>query len=73
MVLQLKAHVGVDRKTGLVHTVKTTAANVHDVTAMSDLLTDEETYIYGYSGYLGADKRENAVEKISLRRKFNTK
>ena len=56
-----KAHVGVDSKTGLVHTVKTTAANVHDVTVTPDLLTGEESYIYGDSGYLGADKRENAI------------
>ena len=32
-----KAHIGVDRESGLVHHVKTTAANEHDVTAVSDL------------------------------------
>ncbi|MDE5600659.1 MAG: transposase, partial [Oscillospiraceae bacterium] len=49
-----KAHIGVDSKTGLVHTVKVTAANVHDVTVMPDLLTREEMYVYGDSGYIGA-------------------
>lgn len=56
-----KAHIGVDKDTGLVHTVKATAANVHDVTMMAELLTGEEETIYGDSGYLGADKREDAV------------
>ena len=40
-----KAHIGVDSKSGLVHTVKVTAANVHDVTVASDLLTGEEEVI----------------------------
>ncbi len=56
-----KAHVGVDRDTGLVHTLKVTAANVHDVTMMAELVTGEEDTVYGDSGYLGAEKREGAV------------
>ena len=50
-----------DKDTGLVHTLKATAANVHDVTMMAELLTGEETAVYGDSGYLGAEKRKNAV------------
>lgn len=56
-----KAHVGVDGDTGLVHTLKVTAANVHDVTMMAELVTGEEDVVYGDSGYLGAEKREGAV------------
>ncbi len=56
-----KAHIGVDRDSGLVHTVKTTAANVHDVTVTSELLTGEEKTVNGDSGYLGADKRPEAI------------
>lgn len=56
-----KAHVGVDRDTGLAHTVKVTAANFHDVTMMAKLVTGEEDAVYGDSGYLGAEKREGAV------------
>ena len=56
-----KAHVGVDRDTGLVHTLKVTAANVHDVTMMAELVTGEEDTVYGDSGYLGAEKRKGAV------------
>lgn len=56
-----KAHIGVDKDSGLVHTVKGTSANVHDVTMVPELLTGEETVVYGDSGYLGAEKREDAV------------
>lgn len=56
-----KAHIGVDKETGLVHTVKSTAANVHDVAMTSQLLHGEEKEVYGDSGYLGADKREDAI------------
>ncbi len=56
-----KAHIGVDKDSGLVHTVKVTSANVHDVTMVPELLTGEETVVYGDSGYLGAEKREDAL------------
>ena len=56
-----KAHVGVDKDSGLVHTVEATPANVHDVTQTSSLLTGEEEVVYGDSGYLGAGKREDAI------------
>ena len=56
-----KAHIGVDKDSGLIHTLKVTAANVHDVTMTSKLLTGEETVVYGDSGYLGAEKREDAI------------
>jgi len=47
--------------TGLAHHVEVTGANVHDVTIMPKLLIGEETQIYGDSGYLGAEKRKDAV------------
>lgn len=56
-----KAHIGVDKDSGLVHTLKVTSANVHDVTMTSELLTGEETTVHGDSGYLGAEKREDAI------------
>ena len=58
-----KAHIGVDKDTGLVHHVEVTGANVHDVAVVPDLLTGEETEVYGDSGYLGANKREDAVTR----------
>ena len=56
-----KAHVGVDRESGLIHTVKVTSANVHDVTVTAELLTGEEDTVHGDSGYLGAEKRPEAI------------
>ncbi len=58
-----KAHIGVDKDSGLVHTLKVTSANVHDVTMTSELLTGEETSVHGDSGYLGAEKREDAITR----------
>ena len=58
-----KAHIGVDDSSGLVHTVKVTPANKHDVTMTAELMHGDEERLYGDSGYLGADKRENAILK----------
>ena len=58
-----KAHIGVDSESGLVHTVKATAANEHDVCETANLLHGEESVVYGDSGYLGADKRPEAKKK----------
>lgn len=58
-----KAHIGVDKDSGLVHTLKVTSANVHDVTMTSELLTGEETSVHRDSGYLGAEKREDAITR----------
>ena len=56
-----KAHIGVDKDSGLVHTVVGTSANVHDVTQTENLLTGEEETVNGDAGYTGADKRETAI------------
>lgn len=56
-----KAHIGADKDSGLVHTIAMTAANVHDVSQTASLLTGEEESVYGDSGYLGAQKREDAI------------
>lgn len=56
-----KAHIGVDKDSGLVHKVVVTGANVHDVTVTSQLLSGEEETVSGDSGYLGAEKRDDAI------------
>ena len=58
-----KAHIGVDRESGLVHHVDTTAANDHDVTAVSRLMHGEEDTLHGDSGYIGAQKRPDAITR----------
>ena len=68
-----KAHIGVDKDSGLVHTVEATPANVHDVSQTSSLLTGEEEVVYGDSGYLGAGKREDAIVRNKSGRKIKYK
>jgi len=54
----MKAHIGVDEFSGLVHHVRCTAANVADVTVMHALLHGNEDSVFSDSGYTGAAKRE---------------
>jgi IS5 family transposase len=57
----MKAHIGADRDSGLVHTVVGTAANVSDVTVGNGLLHGQETDVFADAGYQGADKRDGAT------------
>lgn len=59
----MKAHIGVDADSGLVHTVTTTAANAHDITQAHKLLHGEEREVYADSGYRGVHKREEVQEQ----------
>ena len=53
----MKVHIGVDSQTGVVHSVSTTPANVHDVTETPRLLHGGETQVWGDAGYQGVHKR----------------
>ena len=53
----MKAHIGVDVDSGLVHTVTTTPANESDVAQVEDLLHGKEEVVHGDAGYTGAEKR----------------
>lgn len=68
-----KAHIGADKNTGIVHHVKVTAANVHDVTVVSDLLYGEEETVHGDSGYTGAEKRDDAIKRNTKGKKIKYK
>ena len=61
----MKAHIGADADSGLVHTVRGTSGNVHDVVEGSSLLHGEETLAYGDAGYQGIDKRADANKAVS--------
>ena len=54
----MKAHIGVDADSGLVHTVVGTSANVNDVTQAHALVHGEETDVFSDAGYQGVSKRE---------------
>ena len=68
-----KAHIGVDKTSGLVHHIETTAANVHDVTVVPQLLYGEEESVHGDSGYLGVEKREEAIVRNNRGKKIRYK
>lgn len=54
----MKAHIGVDSDTGIVHSMSATAANAHDVTETHHLLHGGETVVWGDAGYQGVHKRK---------------
>ena len=58
----MKLHIGVDAETGLVHSMTTTPANVHDVTEAHRLLHGGELQVWGDAGYMGVQKREENLE-----------
>jgi transposase, IS5 family len=49
----MKAHVGVDSKTKLIHTALVTPAHVADATVLPELLHGEETRVWGDQAYRG--------------------
>lgn len=54
----MKAHIGTDRSSGMVHTVISTAANVSDISQTAGLLHGSETQVHADAGYVGVEKRE---------------
>ncbi len=59
----MKAHIGVDVQSGLVHRVTGTAANVADIAQTHALLHGQEKEAYADAGYLGVEKREEIATK----------
>ena len=64
----MKAHIGADRDSQLVHTVVATAANVADITKTAELLHGEEQQVHADAGYTGVEKR---AEIVALERKID--
>ena len=60
----MKAHIGVDADSGLVHTVRGTAGSVNDVVEANTLLHGQETEAWGDAGYQGAGKRPDARDGV---------
>lgn len=56
----MKAHVGVDRKTKLIHSVAATPANVADGNMVGELLHGGETHVWGDAAYAGRTERIRA-------------
>ncbi|MDO2048656.1 transposase, partial [Escherichia coli] len=54
---------GVDAKSGLTHSLVTTAANEHDLNQLGNLLHGEEQFVAADAGYQGAPQREQLAEE----------
>ena len=61
----MKVHLGVDKDSGLIHSVVTTAANVHDLTPAAELLHGDEEVVYADAGYQGIAKRREMAGKTA--------
>lgn len=61
----MKAHIGADAASGLVHSVTGTAANVSDISQTHELLHGEEKVVHADAGYLGVEKRAEIIASHS--------
>lgn len=61
----MKAHIGVDKDSGLVHTLTTTAANVSDISQTAALLHGQESEVWADAGYVGVEKREEMQQALN--------
>src|SRR5580692_2919518 len=59
----MKAHIGVDVASGVVHTMVGTAANEADINQMAAVLHGRENAVFADAGYTGADKRPEHEER----------
>lgn len=63
----MKVHAGVDAGSGYVHTITGTAANASDISETAKLIRPDDEVVYGDSGYLGVEKREEIQADEHLR------
>jgi IS5 family transposase len=61
----MKVRAGVDKDSGLIHSVVVTSANVHDLTPAAELLHGDEAVIYADPGYQGIDKGAEMAGKTT--------
>ena len=67
----MKAHIGVDSQSKLIHSVAATAANVHDSQLLGDLLHGDETRVWGDSAY--SDQGEVIAERAPHAKDFTNR
>ena len=67
----MKMHIGVDSRSGVIHSVKSTSANVHDSQVIEELLHGDETRVWGDSAYLG--QRDKILSKAPHAQDFTNK
>ena len=62
----MKIHSGVDAGSGYVHTITATSANAADISETHNLIREDDEVVYGDSGYLGVEKREEIKNDVHL-------
>lgn len=62
----MKAHIGVDAGSGLVHSLTTTPANTSDIAETHKLIRDDDSFCYADAGYMGIEKRAEIVSDAHL-------
>lgn len=62
----MKIHAGVDAGSGFVHTITATSGNQHDITEAHNLIREDDTVVYGDSGYLGLERRPEIKDNARL-------
>ena len=65
----MKSHIGVDAKSGLVHTVKTTTGKVHDAKMTDDLIRVDDAIVFGDKGYVSDKLKPGRVLLASQKRR----
>jgi len=58
----MKAHIGVDVASGVVHTLTGTAANEADINVLPKLLREQDQVIFGDAGYTGDEYKRGSRE-----------
>ena len=61
----MKAHIGVDAESGLVHAVRGTSGHVSDIAEANSLLHGAESIAFGDAGYQGIEKRPDAKADVT--------
>ena len=61
----MKAHIGVDAESGLVHTAGVTTGKVNDAKVMGNLIREDDTAVYGDKGY-ASDAKKQAAEAAGV-------
>jgi len=56
----MKAHVGVDARSGLVHTAGVTTGKTHDAKVMDNLIREDDRAVFADKGYVNENKKRAA-------------
>jgi IS5 family transposase len=62
----MKAHIGVDAGTGMVHSVEVSSANVADIAVAHKLVREDDDFANGDAGYVGIERREEVQKDEHL-------